>query len=96
MPIEKSITYSSRGRMEVRSFVESGEYAMVEYRDPKTLRVVENKFKIYLKSEDGRMRGFLFIPLKGEGRYLVIEDKEVKKDLYAYIPDEDREIILFK
>ncbi len=96
MPIEKSITYSSRGRMEVRTFIESGEYAMVEYRDPKTLRRVENKFKIYIKSRDGVVRGFLLIPLKGEGRYLAIEDKEVKKELYAYLPDEDREIILFK
>lgn len=96
MGVDKSITISSRGRVEIRSFVESGEYAMVEYRDPKTLKVVEKKFKIYLKREDGVIRGFLFIPLKGEGRYLVIEDKEVKKELYAYLPEQNREIMLFK
>ena len=94
--LEKSLTVSSKGRVEARVLVERGVYTIVEYRDPKTMKVVEKKFKIYLRNDDGVVRGFLMIPLKGGNRYLGIEDRQPKQDLYVYNIDTDSEEPLFK
>jgi|Deesub1362A_J573_1020465.scaffolds.fasta_scaffold00003_381 hypothetical protein len=94
--LEKSLTVSSKGRVEARVLVERGVYTIVEYRDPETMEVVEKKFKIYLRSEDGVVRGFLMIPLKGGNRYLGIEDTRPKQDLYVYNVDKGYEEPLFK
>ncbi len=93
---EKSLTVSSKGRVEVRSLVERGIYTIVEYRDPKTLKLLEKKFKIYLKNEDGEVKGFLLIPLKDPGKYLGFMDKNPKKELYVYNTEKESEELMFK
>ncbi len=93
---DKSLTVSSKGRVEVRSLVERGSYTIVEYRDPETMKTVENKFKIYLRNDRGELRGYLMIPLKGENKYLAIEDKNPKKNLYVYNVEKGTEELMFK
>ncbi len=95
MKFVKSVTKSSRGRPEGRILVKRGEFGMVKYFDLSKGRVIENKFKIYLKSKDGVV-GYLFIKLKEEGKYLVFEDKEVDKDIYVYNEDTGEEEPLFR
>jgi hypothetical protein len=97
MTLEKSLTTSSKGRREIRTLVERGVYAIVEYRDPETLELVEKKFKVYLKDEKGELKGFLLIPMKkGRDRFLALEDRSPKKDLYAYNMESGIEEQLFK
>ena len=96
MVSEKSLTVSSKGRVEIRSLVERGIYTIVEYRDPKTLNLVEKKFKIYLKNENSEVKGFLLIPLKDPSKYLAFMDKNPKKDVYVYDLGRDSEEPLFK
>lgn len=93
---EKSLTIGSKGKVEVRTLIERGIYTIVEYRDPKDLKLFEKKFKIYLKSQDGSIKGFLLIPLKNPGRYLAFEDKNPKKDMYVYNSISDLEEPLFE
>lgn len=92
---EKSITVSSRGRREVRILVERGIYTIVKYMDLKTGKVIEGKFKIYLRHGD-ELKGYLMIPLKEKGKYLSFEDRDVKKDAYVYNLEDDIEEPLFK
>ncbi len=96
MKFEKSLTVSSRGRVEVRTLVERGVYTIVEYRDPKSLKLVERKFKIYLMNENGDLKGYLLIPLRGENKYLAIEDLNPKKEMFVYNMDKEYEEPMFK
>jgi len=95
MGFDKSITVSSRGRREVRTLVERGEYVIVEYRDPGSLKRIERKFKIYLRRSDGSIIGYLMVPLKQEGRFLAFEDRGKEGKLYVYNPTLDREEEIF-
>ena len=94
MKPDRSITISSRGKKEVRILEERGTYTIVRYMDLKTGRMIEGKFKIYLKSGD-KLRGFLMIPLKDKGKYLSIEDSDVKRDAYVYNLERDDEEPIF-
>ncbi|HIE37180.1 TPA: hypothetical protein EYP83_03340 [Candidatus Geothermarchaeota archaeon] len=79
----KSITISSRGKPELRILDVRGRYCRVFYRDLSTGRDIDNKFKIYIEV-DGEIVGYLFIKLKEEGKYLVLEDRDVDRSLYVY------------
>lgn len=83
MDKSKSITRSSGGKPELRILDMRGRYCRVFYRNLSTGKDINNKFKIYLEIGD-KVIGYLFIKLKEEGKYLVLEDREVDKNLYVY------------
>lgn len=78
MPIEEAITISKRGKKEIRTLVSRGKFALLEYRDPKTKERTENKYKLVLYHEDGRVDEYFIIPTKTPHRQLLIEPKEKK------------------
>ncbi len=94
MEERRSITRSSRGRLEQRILVERGVYTIVKYRDLKTGEEIGGKWKIYLKGPGG-LRGYLMIRLKDGDRYLAIPDEDVDPETYVYNEAEDREEPLF-
>ena len=64
------------GNVEVRSLVSRGKFVLHDYRDVKTFKQVKGgKKKLYLKDEDGEIKEYFIIPLKG-GKSLFIEPKE--------------------
>ncbi len=76
--MEEAITVSKRGKRELRTIVSRGRFALVEYRDPKTMERVEDKYKLVLLHDDGRVDEYFIIPTKTRSRLLMIVPKEKK------------------
>jgi len=73
---ETVLTKDRKGNVEVRNLVSRGKFVIYDYRDVKTFKQVENnKKKLCLKDENGEVKEYFIIPLKG-GRALLIEPKE--------------------
>ncbi len=70
---EEVITVSKRGKREVRVLVDRGRYVRYEYLDPVTGKKSENKVKLVLLTEDGKQEEYFIIPLKQEGRFLLLK-----------------------
>jgi len=66
------LTKSKKGKIEVRSLVKRG----YEYLDPKTLQKSENKVKLVLKDENGKLEEFFLIPLKQSNKFLALKVEE--------------------
>jgi capsule polysaccharide export protein KpsC/LpsZ len=64
------LTKSKKGKLEVRSLINSGRFVRYRYIDPETGRATENKHKLVLITEE-KMEEFFIIPLK-DGRFLMI------------------------
>ncbi|HID56765.1 TPA: hypothetical protein EYP37_09575 [Candidatus Poribacteria bacterium] len=67
---ERVLTKSKKGKVEVRSLIDSGRFVRYEYIDPETGKLTQNKHKLLLITGD-RMEEFFIVPLK-DGRYLMI------------------------
>jgi len=67
---EQVLTKSKKGKVEVRSLIDSGRFVRYEYIDPETGKLTQNKHKLLLITGD-RMEEFFIVPLK-DGRYLMI------------------------
>ncbi len=78
MGVEEAITISKKGKREVRTLVSRGKFALLEYRDPKTMEKTEDKYKLVLLHEDGRVDEYFIIPTKTRSRLLMIIPKEKK------------------
>ena len=76
--LQEAITISKKGRRELRGLVSRGRFALIEYLDPETKERVEDKVKLVLLHDDGRVDEIFLIPTKTPGRRLVIEPKEKK------------------
>ena len=76
------LTTSKKGKIEVRSLIDKGEFAQYEYLDPKTGKPTENKSKIILAGNT--RREFFAVPMQG-GRMLLIpaKAKEGKVSIYS-------------
>ncbi len=73
------ITINRKGEREVRRLLRRGEFVEYDYIDPETGRVKEGgKKSIILKTREG-MQHYFLIPLKTEGRFLAVLDKETKE-----------------
>lgn len=73
------LTKGKSGKLEVRSLVSKGQYALCEYLDPKTGKLADKKKKLILKEGD-EFREYFIIPLKSGNRSLLIKPKE-KSDI---------------
>jgi hypothetical protein len=69
---EEVLTTSKKGKVEVRSLIDKGEFVQYEYLDPKTGKPTENKSKIILSGST--RREFFAVPMAG-GRMLLISAK---------------------
>ncbi len=78
MSIEEAITVSKKGKREIRTIVSRGRFALIEYRDPVTKERTEDKYKLVLYHDDGRVDEYFIIPTKTPHRQLLIEPKEKK------------------
>ncbi len=70
---EEVITVSKHGKREARVLVDRGRYVRYEYLDPVTGKKSENKIKLVLLTEDGKQEEYFIIPLKQEGRFLLLK-----------------------
>ena len=70
------LTKSKKGKIEVRSLVKRGKFVLYEYLDPKTLQKSENKVKLVLKDENGKLEEFFLIPLKQSNKFLALKVEE--------------------
>jgi len=70
------LTRSKKGKIEVRSLIKRGKFVLYEYLDPKTLQKSENKVKLVLKDENGKLEEFFLIPLKQPNKFLVLKVEE--------------------
>ncbi|RDD53998.1 MAG: hypothetical protein BA066_01575 [Candidatus Korarchaeota archaeon NZ13-K] len=87
MSLDEAITVSKRGKRELRTLVSRGRFALIEYRDPVTRERTEDKYKLLLLHEDGRVQEFFVIPTKTSGRSMLVEPKEKKgKELKVWNP----------
>ena len=78
MPMEEAITVSKKGKREIRTIVSRGRFALIEYRDPVTRERTEDKYKLVLLHEDGRVDEYFVIPTRTPHRQLLVEPKEKK------------------
>ncbi|MEM3411664.1 MAG: hypothetical protein QXK00_03265 [archaeon] len=77
---EETITINKKGKKEVRSLIDYGEYVRYEYLDPITGEKTENKVKLVLKSKEGKIEEFFIIPTKtGKNLLLKTETKGKRK-----------------
>jgi len=82
---EEVIATTKKGKKEVRSLIERGEYLLYEYLDPQTGKPTSNKKKLVLKVGQERReyfmvpagQRFLLIPLKSKGTTKVWANGEV-------------------
>jgi len=80
---ESVLTKSKKGKIEVRSLIDSGEFVRYEYLDPKTGKKSENKYKLVLipkkqnlnAKELPKISEFFVVPIAG-GRFLMIPTEE--------------------
>ncbi|MEM2122493.1 MAG: hypothetical protein QXE79_02540 [Candidatus Bathyarchaeia archaeon] len=70
------ITEGARGRPEVRVLESRGSYVVYRYLDLETLEQKEKKLKLCLKDEEGKVMEYFIVPLKDEGRHLLIRSEE--------------------
>ncbi len=76
--LEEAITISKKGKKEIRTVVSRGKFALIEYRDPVTKERTEDKYKLVLYHDDGKVDEYFIIPTKTPSRHLLIEPKEKK------------------
>ncbi len=81
---EEVLTKSKKGKIEVRSLIDSGKFVRYEYLDPKTGKRSENKVKIVLYNGKDYEEYFV-IPLKQKNKSLLLNaerkaDRKLWKD----------------
>ncbi len=92
---EEVITVSKRGKREARVLVDRGKYVRYEYLDPVTGKKNENKVKLVLVTEDGKQEEYFIIPLKQEGRFLLLK-AEVKGNRKMWDGKKKKAVDLFE
>ena len=76
--LEEAIAISKKGKKEIRTIVSRGKFALIEYRDPLTKERTEDKYKLVLYHDDGKIDEYFIIPTKTRSRHLLIEPREKK------------------
>ncbi len=64
------LTTSKKGKVEVRSIIDRGEFVRYEYLDPESGQKSENKIKLVLKTEESTDEYFI-IPMKDKRKLLI-------------------------
>src|SRR5438552_1133341 len=72
---ESVLTKDKSGNKEVRNLISKGRFVLYEYRDPNDFSLLKNGArKLYLKENEGKVLGFMIIPLKGNKSLMVAPD----------------------
>jgi len=74
------LTKGKSGKTEVRTLDSRGKFVMCKYLDPATLKPADAKRKLSLLDEEGNLREYFIIPIKGAKRYLMIEAEKEEKE----------------
>jgi hypothetical protein len=74
------LTKGKGGKIELRSLDSRGSYVMYKYLNPKTMKLADQKRKLMLKDQDGRVLEYFIIPLKDLNRSLMIVAKGEEKE----------------
>jgi hypothetical protein len=77
---ENVLTEGKSGKIEVRSLDSRGEYVICKYLDSKTMKLADQKRKLMLKGDDGKIVEYFIIPLKDPNRALLISSKTEEKE----------------
>jgi len=85
--LEEAITVSKKGKRELRSLVARGKFAIIEYLDPETRKRTEDKVKLVLARDDGKVEEYFLIPTATPSRFIAIVPKEKKgQEIKAFNP----------
>ncbi len=78
------LTKGKGGKIEVRAVDSRGSYVICKYLDPKTLKPADNKRKLMLRSQDGKILEYFIIPLKDAKRALLLtaDSEEKEQELW--------------
>jgi hypothetical protein len=77
---ESVLTKNRKGELEIRNLISRGRFVIYNYRDPKTFKRMENnKRKIYLKDEAGKVEEYYIIPTQTPNRALFITPKKAEE-----------------
>ncbi len=88
---EEVLTVSKKGKVEVRTLVRRGRFALIEYRDPDTMERTEDKYKLVLLGDDGTVEEYFVLPLRQSHRRLLVIPKEKKGErLMVWNPNSER------
>ncbi|MEM3737400.1 MAG: hypothetical protein QXJ75_04880 [Candidatus Bathyarchaeia archaeon] len=83
---EEVLTKSRTGRVEVRALESRGRYVLCKYLDPETLQLADEKRKLTLIDEKGKIYEYFLIPLKGKNRRLMVEAEKEPKGRKVWNP----------
>jgi len=75
------LTTSKKGKVEVRSLIDTGQFIRYEYLDPESGVKTENKIKLVLKTEVG-FEEFFIIPIKGNRNLLIAMETKGERKLW--------------
>ncbi|MGB9631196.1 MAG: hypothetical protein ACP5KE_01565 [Candidatus Methanodesulfokora sp.] len=85
--LDEAITVSKKGKRELRSIVARGKFAIIEYLDPDTKKRTEDKVKLVLARDDGKVEEYFLIPTATPSRLIAIVPKEKKgQEIKAFNP----------
>ena len=74
------LTEGKGGKLELRALESRGTFVMCKYLDPKTLKLADQKRKLMLKDENGKILEYFIIPLKDANRSLLVSGKGEEKE----------------
>lgn len=92
------IATTSKGKKEVRIFVEKGKYMRYTYADPETGKLVgKGKEAVFLKNEKGQYEELFIIPLKDKKAFLfkTKEKPRAVKERKIWVKEKKKAIPLF-
>ena len=92
---ESVLTKDRKGNLEVRVFVDKGQYVRYQYMDPKTGKIVEkSKTSIILKNKEGEEEHLYIIPLQ-QNKSLIIKPTSGEKTRKVWNKEKKKEEGLF-
>ena len=81
MQVPETVLTKGRGdKLEVRALDSRGSYVMCKYLDPKTMKPADQKRKLTLKGDNGRVAEYFIIPLKSPNRSLLVTAETEEKE----------------
>jgi|SRR5438445_2497503 len=92
---ESVLTKDKGGNKEIRNLISKGQFVLYEYRKPDDFSLLKNGArKLYLKSKEGKVSGFMIIPLNSK-RSLMVTPAELELDKQVWNDKTKKEEELF-
>jgi hypothetical protein len=77
---EAVLTQGKKGRLEIRGLDKRGQFVTCKYLDPKTMKSTDQKRKLMLRDENGKIVEYFIIPMKDPKRALLISTETDEKE----------------